>query len=504
MKNYFKKLVILLECLLMMFNLFGCISKNQKQDISKDSNEITIMAPLNGIVEPGDDDEIKAEIEKLTEEKVNFIWIPKEAYKQKSTMMISAGEFPDILVVEDETEDIVKGVEQGGFWNISPYIKNYKNLCNYDEQILKNSSFQGQVYGIYRYINPIDNVIILRKDWMKKLNLQIPNTPEEFEEILRMFKENDPDGNNIDDTYGLEIAGADYNEFNLVVDQVAAWFGAANGWKEENNKLIPSFITDEYKNALIYIRKLYKDGLIDNKFYLKNTTEAQKNFEENKYGAIISNQANAIKLESQIKKKNINTDDILTVISKLEDSDNGKVLYNNGYSGILMFPKKGIKTEEKLKRVLNFMDKLNSKEGYILLNHGIEDKNYSMKDGVFKSIETSDNYKLLSYSEINTNLNEERPVNIVKSEFTDELKNLLDIQDVDRAVDITAPLKVKGNIKNEDRLQEIVGQLKAKFAFGEISENQYDEGLKEWLSNGGEDYINKVNDLYNKYLNINN
>lgn len=501
MKHYFKKIVILLECLLVIFTLFGCMSKNQKEDISKDSEEITIMAPLSGIVEPGKDDEIKVEIEKLTGEKVNFIWIPKEAYKEKSTMMIASGEFPDILVVEDETEGITKGVEQGGFWNISDYLKDYKNLCGYDEKILKNSSFQDEVYGIYRYIKPIDNVIVLRKDWMQKLNLQMPNTPEEFKEILKMFKENDPDGNNIDDTYGLEIAGADDNEFNLVVDQVAAWFGAANGWKEENNKLTPSFMTNEYKSALTYIRKLYEDGLIDNKFYLKNATDAQKNFEENKYGAIISNQANALKLQGQIKKKNINSDNVLAVFAKLEENSNGKVLYNNGYSGMLMFPKKGIKTEEKLKRVLNFMDKLNSKEGYILLNHGIEEKNYRMNDGVFESIDNSNNYKLLSYSEINTNLNEETSLNIVESKFTNELKSLEDIEDSDKAIDITAPLKIKGNIQNEKRLQDVVGQLKAKFVFGQINENEYDEGIKEWLSNGGQDYINKVNNLYSNYLN---
>lgn len=501
MEYYIKKVVSVIGCLLIIFSLFGCASNKQNQDFSKNSDEITIMAPLNGIVEPGKDDDVKAEIENLTGEKVNFIWIPKESYKEKSTMMIASGDFPDILVVENETQDIVKGVEQGAFWNISDYIKSYSNLYNSDAEILKNSSFQGEIYGIYRYVDPVEKVIILRKDWMEKLGLQVPENTEEFEAMLRMFKENDPDGNNIDDTYGLEIAGAHDNEFNLVLDQVAAWFGAANGWKEDNGELIPSFMTDEYKKALFYLKKLYEDGLIDSKFYLKDTEDAQKDFLDNKCGAIISNQANAIKLENKMRKNSIKVDDKLTVISKLKEDENGKVIYNTGYSGMLMFPKMGVTTEEKLKRVLNFIDKLNSKEGYSLLNYGIEGENYTIDNGNFKSIDKSDSYKLLSYSEINTNLSKENPLNVYDSEFTDELKNAANIPKEDRAVDPTAPLKIQGYINNEQRLEGLIRQLEAKFVFGQISDEQYDEGLNEWLKNEGQDYINKVNDLYKKYIN---
>ena len=501
MKYYAKKVVLLIECLLIIFSLFGCRSNKQNQDFNKDSDEITIMAPLNGIAEPGKDDDVKAEIENLTGEKVNFIWIPKESYKEKSTMMMASGDFPDILVVENETEDIVKGVEQGAFWNIGDYIKSYPNLYNSDDEILKNSSFQGEIYGIYRYVNPVEKVIILRKDWMEKLGLQVPKNPEEFERTLRMFKESDPDDDSLDNTYGLEISGGEDNEFNLIVDQVAAWFGAANGWKEEDGELIPSFMTDEYKKALIYLRNLYEDGLIDKKFYLKNTKDAQKDFAENKCGAIISNQANAIKLESQMRKNSIKVDEALTVISRLQEDENGKVIYNTGYSGMLMFPKKGVKTEEKLKRVLNFIDKLNSKEGYMLLNYGIEGENYTIENGNFQSIDKSDNYKLLSYSEINTNLSKENALNIYESEFTDELKKAVDIPKEDRVVDPTTPLKIKGYINNQQRLEGLIRQLEAKFVFGQISNDQYDEGLNEWLNNEGQDYINKVNDLYKKYNN---
>ena len=68
-------------------------------------------------------------------------------------------------------------------------------------------------------------------------------------------------------------------------------------------------------------------------------------------------------------------------------------------------------------------------------------------------------------------------------------------------MDPTAPLKIQGYINNEQRLEGLIRQLEAKFVFGQISDEQYDEGLNEWLRNEGQDYINKVNDLYKKYIN---
>jgi putative aldouronate transport system substrate-binding protein len=499
MKKSLKKIsILLMNCLLITAMLFGCTAKKEMLD----TGEITIMAPLNGISQPEQNRDIEKAIQDLTGEKVNIIWIPKESYKDKSMMMIASGEIPDILVVEDETEDIVKGAEQGGFWNVGPYLKDYTNLCNVDQNILKNSSFRGEVYGIYRYKNPIDNAIVLRKDWIEKLGLKEPNNTDEFKEVLKKVTYDDPDGNGLNDTYGLGISGADYNVFNSVISQVATWFGAPNKWKIENEVLTPSFMTIEYKDALDYIKGLYEEGLIDPKFYSTNSSDVKEKFKNNKYGAVMENQTDAIKLENSIKEKYPNSDSnkIITAIGGFRNNNAGKILSKNGYSGLLMFPKRKIKTEEKLKKVLSFVDKLNSKEGYMLLNYGIEGKNYTLKDDSLNFIESSSNYDLLSYSEISTNWNKESISNVEKSQFTEELKDIQEVSETDRAVNIAAPLKVQGHIKNGNELEGKIDELNAQFVFGKINKDEYEARIEEWLDNGGDKYIQKVNDLHKEYL----
>ena len=146
------------------------------------------------------------------------------------------------------------------------------------------------------------------------------------------------------------------------------------------------------------------------------------------------------------------------------------------------------------------MDKLSSKEGYMLLNYGIEGKNYTLKNDNLNFIESSSNYDLLSYSEISTNWNKESISNVDKSQFTKELKNIQEVSENDRAVNIAAPLKVQGHIKNGNELEGKIDELNAKFIFEKINKDEYETSIKEWLDNGGEKYIQKVNDLYKEYL----
>ncbi|MFR6331699.1 MAG: extracellular solute-binding protein [Eisenbergiella sp.] len=62
----------------------------------------------------------------------------------------------------------------------------------------------GKTYGIA--CTPFlteGQVMIIRQDWLDKLGLKAPTTLDEFEEVIRAFTEQDPDGNGKKDTYGL-------------------------------------------------------------------------------------------------------------------------------------------------------------------------------------------------------------------------------------------------------------------------------------------------------------
>ena len=50
---------------------------------------------------------------------------------------------------------------------------------------------------------PMTDGLVIRQDWLDKLNLKAPTTLDEFMTVAKAFTANDPDGNGKNDTYGF-------------------------------------------------------------------------------------------------------------------------------------------------------------------------------------------------------------------------------------------------------------------------------------------------------------
>lgn len=494
-KKIIVKVITLILLTIVILN--GCSFESVKEN----EDVITIIAPLNGATQPKKNEGIEKAIEEITQENVNINWISKASYKQNSTLLIASGEFPDILVVENVTEDIVEGVNKGAFWNLTPYIGEYNNLKKADVDILNNSSFKGEIYGIYRYRDEIDGGIVLRKDWLDNLGLDIPKTIDEFTEVLRQFTFNDPDKNGLNDTYGLAIPGSSEVGLNGVLEQMAIWFGAPNKWSVENGRLIPDYSSEGYKDALDYIKKIYDDGLVNPKFYLDGTDELEEKFSDAKYGIVIGERTLLNKIEKAVKKKDINrnTDEIVKIIATIQATDELRVLASDGYSGLLMIPKKAVKTEEELKKILGFLDVLNSKEGNEILNYGIEGVNYELNNGNYKELKHSTNYDLISFSEISMNISKKNSIKSQESKFQKDIAEIQSNYENYKVKNPLAPLKSLGYVRGEGDILSKLDTINAKYIFGDFNKEQYESEVTKWLTSGGEKYIQNINDLYIKF-----
>ena len=72
---------------------------------------------------------------------------------------------------------------------------------------------------------------MIRQDWLDNLGLDMPETFEEFKEVMRAFTEDDPDGNGVDDTYGFvsSYQGPYNREWNGLEFWLWPWVLPMNG-----------------------------------------------------------------------------------------------------------------------------------------------------------------------------------------------------------------------------------------------------------------------------------
>lgn len=85
-----------------------------------------------------------------------------------------------------------------------PLMPNRTKLLYSDEIRNKLVTLDGKMYGFPQpgQILYTDGLVI-RKDWLTKLNLEMPKTLDDFMVVAKAFTEKDPDGNGKNDTYGF-------------------------------------------------------------------------------------------------------------------------------------------------------------------------------------------------------------------------------------------------------------------------------------------------------------
>ena len=113
--------------------------------------------------------------------------------------------------------------------------------------------------------NPdIYNNTFINKKWLDAVGAEVPTTTEEFAEVLRLFKENDPNGNGEADEIPMTFIFSDWG-----ASDHGPYFGAfgyplSPDYLMIDNKEVKYLGAEEsYKKGAEWLSSLYSEGLID-------------------------------------------------------------------------------------------------------------------------------------------------------------------------------------------------------------------------------------------------
>lgn len=210
-------------------------------------------------------------------------------YDTNVSMVISMGSLPDIMVVssQDEVEQLV----EAGL--IEDLTESYNNCISdrirkmyesYGDSLKDMVTYDGKIMALPETnITDGPNLVWLRKDWMDKLGLSEPHTIDDVVNIVKHFISEDPGNNGVDasgkpNTVGLavdtDVTGECGYSREFLLDIIFACFGAyPKQWiMNDDGEIVYGSVTDEAKEALSYINNLYNQGVIDNDFLLRTST----------------------------------------------------------------------------------------------------------------------------------------------------------------------------------------------------------------------------------------
>jgi ABC-type sugar transport system, periplasmic component len=468
--------------------------------------ELSIMIPAFTTNYPKDGTPVLAEIEKRTNTKIHVEWVPNSSYSDKFNISLASGRLPNIMYVPDvKSPSFVNAVQSGAFWEVGTYLKDYKNLSQSNTVILNNSSIDGKNYGIYRARALGRNGINYRRDWLENVGLQPPKTIDDFYNMLKAFKEKDPDQNGKNDTYGMVLVKWT-GQIAYGFDTIKLWFGAPNKWGLINGKLVPEHETPEYLEALKFMRKLYEEKLINQDFAVYDSAKWIDPVVNNQAGVIVDVTDTAGRIDKKIhdvlKKENKDNPDkqYADNLIGVEGKQGLRALPTSGFSGMLVIPKSSVKSEDELRKVLAFLDQTNDADIQTLLYSGIEGRHYTKEndyilpttDTAMAEAELSGLGQLLTYIPEDRTLKSKQamsPLSLKTDELQQEAEKYIVVNPAESLISNVYSLK-------GTQLDNIINDARIKFIVGKSSEADLKAAFDLWRKNGGDDYVNEMNTLY--------
>lgn len=333
-------------------------------------------------------DPIMLEIQKRTNTRIEIVTAPWDQCWNKLNLIMSSGERLDLINADGQQSPYVKWAREGMVYALDPLIDKEKHPYCY--KVVHSQSFKpflidGKSYYVVGTHHGQDLAFYIRKDWLDKLGLKMPETLEEYYEVAKAFRDRDPDENGKDDTIACQVSMLDVDEYEYFDPFIRGYGGSAGGFfkdltPDSNGRLIDNSITDNTKEAFKYINKLYREKLINTDFTtIKDISSANSKYLfANKAGSVWTSRVG--EFEENIRKVDPNAS--LVPVPKPLTAEGRTLLKSQGHAYWLLV---GVpKTSRNPQKAIDFLEYCNSEEGRKLLVCGIEGVHYShLEDGVY-------------------------------------------------------------------------------------------------------------------------
>ncbi|MDB4866539.1 MAG: transporter substrate-binding protein, partial [Cohnella sp.] len=182
----------------------------------------------------------------------------------KINLMMSAKDTRPGILWTGDTKEYSKWVDAGIVQDLTPSLQKYgKEILSYytKETMFYHWDKSGKIYRIPGDVPEASYMTtIVRKDWLDKLGLSVPQTLDEYINVLRAFTKQDPDGNHKNDTFGL--SGDNYYR-SLAPFFYAYGVDVENFIKQDDGSIKFGATMPQVKTVLELLRGLYQEGIID-------------------------------------------------------------------------------------------------------------------------------------------------------------------------------------------------------------------------------------------------
>lgn len=342
-------------------------------------------------------DVVKQAIEQKLNVKIDAEMVDVQQYKTKLNLKMSSEDIPDVVRI-DFADDFQKYAPLGAFVDLTDLINEQDTpniMREVSPEVFEQAKVNGRIYGIPYQGGPGAGYrwdLVMRKDYIEAAGASVPKTLDEYYNLLKKIKAERPDVIPLGG-YTAQIGQVKFA--NNSFDHIFGAFGVTPGFfTEQDGKFSNYDIDPRMKDALLFLQKMYKEGLIDKEFatikeeQLRAKLYSGKLFSWMGWWSTANDYDTQIETNEQIKAKKLGANDklpdqsnepfkYLTLTGSLTGAD-GKAVAPMG-APFSQMTAISAKTKDP-KRVLSIIEDSLSPENQMLTVWGIEGQDYKIEN----------------------------------------------------------------------------------------------------------------------------
>ena len=297
-----KKFLALILALVLVLGLVAC---GKKTDTNKGGNgdvvELKVGLAPNMSISSYTENTMTKWLEEECGVKLTFVEYAggTDVATQISTTIAARLPLPDILIgIDLDAVTRNKYGEEGYFVDLQDYFADkegasktfwtrLEELSELDQQntIMQMTNIEtGAIYAVPTMeTSLVDSMYYqtwINKEWLAKVGMDKPTNNEELYKVLKAFQKTDCNGNGQNDEIPL-LASENGALGCYAIDwllNTCCYYDKASGYTVKNDKLVYTATTDEYREGLKFVRKLYKEGLLSSLVFTSSGAELKSMF----------------------------------------------------------------------------------------------------------------------------------------------------------------------------------------------------------------------------------